>query len=66
MKKGYIKMEEVSKGITFYLLTTKYMIFQRNRNDDFVKSHEMDGTVKSSRCKAHESLGMRRTYSTPQ
>jgi hypothetical protein len=22
--------------------------------DDFVKSHEIDGTVKSSRCKAHE------------
>jgi hypothetical protein len=32
-------------------------------NDDGpVKSHKSDGTVKSSRCKARESLGMRRTY----
>ena len=29
--------------------------------DDLVKSHETDDTVKSSRCKAHESLGTRRT-----
>jgi len=27
-----------------------------------VKSHNSDGTVKSSRCKARESLGMRCTY----
>ena len=30
--------------------------------DDLVKSQKSDGTVKSSRCKARESLGMRRTY----
>jgi hypothetical protein len=30
--------------------------------DEFVKSHKLDGTIKSSRCKARESLGMRRTY----
>ncbi len=30
--------------------------------DGLVKSHKSDGTVKNSRCKAHESLGMRRTY----
>ena len=30
--------------------------------NDIVKSHEMDGTVKSTRCKARESLGMRRAY----
>jgi hypothetical protein len=30
--------------------------------DDLVKSHKGDGTVKSCRCKARESLGMRRTY----
>jgi len=29
--------------------------------DASVKSDDLDGTVKSSRCKAHESLGMRRT-----
>jgi hypothetical protein len=32
-------------------------------NDDgLVKNHKSGGTVKSSRCKARESLGMRRTY----
>jgi len=30
--------------------------------DALVKSHSLDGTVKSSRCKARKSLGMRRTY----
>jgi len=30
--------------------------------DGLVKSHKSDGTVKSSRRKARESLGMRRTY----
>jgi hypothetical protein len=30
--------------------------------DELVKSHKLDGTVKSARCKARESLGMRRTY----
>ena len=30
--------------------------------DELVKSQHLDGTVKSSRCKARESLGMRRTY----
>jgi hypothetical protein len=33
-----------------------------NKINDLVKSQKSDGTVKSSRCKAHESLGMRRTY----
>jgi len=28
------------------------------------KSHKLDGTVKNSRCKARESLEMRRTYKT--
>ena len=30
--------------------------------DELVKSHKLDGTVKGSRCKARESLGVRRTY----
>ncbi len=30
--------------------------------DELVKSHQSDDTVKSSRCKARESLRMRRTY----
>jgi hypothetical protein len=30
--------------------------------DELAKSHKLDGTVKSARCKARESLGMRRTY----
>ena len=30
--------------------------------DGLVKSHKSDGTVKSSICKARESIGMRRTY----
>jgi len=30
--------------------------------DGLLKSHKSDGTVKSFRCKARESLGMRRTY----
>jgi hypothetical protein len=30
--------------------------------DELVKSDNLDGTVKSARCKANESLGMRRTY----
>ena len=29
--------------------------------DELVKSQHLDGAVKSSRCKARESLGMRRT-----
>jgi hypothetical protein len=32
------------------------------KNDGFVKTSQGDGTVKSSRCKARESFGMRRTY----
>ena len=35
----------------------------RSINEDgLVKSRKSDGTVKSSGCKARESLGMRRTY----
>jgi len=30
--------------------------------DRFEKSHELDSTVKSSRCKARESLGVRCAY----
>ncbi len=30
--------------------------------DDLAKSQKSDGTVKSSRCKARESIEMRRTY----
>jgi hypothetical protein len=30
--------------------------------EGFIKSHKSDGTVKSSRRKARESLGMRHTY----
>jgi hypothetical protein len=32
--------------------------------DERVKSDKLDGTVKSARCKARESLGMRRTVKT--
>jgi len=35
---------------------------QRFKVDELAKSLQSDGTVKSSRCKARESLGMRRTY----
>ena len=31
-------------------------------SDELVESRNLDDTVKSSRCKARESLGMRRTY----
>ena len=31
-------------------------------DDEVVKSQTSDGTVKSSRCKARKSEGMRRTY----
>jgi len=31
-------------------------------NDEFVRSHQTDGTVKSFRYKARESLGMRCAY----
>jgi len=37
-------------------------LFDHSKTDGLVKSHKSDGTVKSSRCKARESLGMRRTY----
>jgi len=30
--------------------------------DKFIKTHKLNGTVKSARCKARESLGVRRTY----
>ena len=36
-------------------------IDDKSKFDDLVKSHESDDTVKSSKCKAHESLGTRRT-----
>jgi hypothetical protein len=32
------------------------------RIDELVKSHQLDGTVKSARCKARETLEMKRTY----
>jgi hypothetical protein len=32
--------------------------------DKFIKIHKLDGTVKSARCKARESLGLRRTVNT--
>ncbi len=35
---------------------------RRYKRDGLVRSHKSDGTAESSRCKAHESLGMRRTY----
>jgi hypothetical protein len=38
------------------------MHFFFQKFDELVKSHQLNGTVKSSRCKARESLGMRRTY----
>ncbi|OIP29031.1 MAG: hypothetical protein AUK23_11670 [Deltaproteobacteria bacterium CG2_30_43_15] len=36
--------------------------FMVNNFDEVVKSQKSDGTVKSSRCKARKSEGMRRTY----
>ena len=39
----------------------RYSDFRIFKVDDLVKSHKIDGTEKSSRCKARESLGMRRT-----
>ena len=40
-------------------VSRKYRIV---KGEGLVRSHKSDGTVKSSGCKAHESLGMRRTY----
>ena len=37
-------------------------ILSFNKFDKLVKSRQSDGTVKSARCKAYESLGMKRTY----
>jgi len=34
----------------------------KSKVDGIAKSHKSDGPVKSFRCKARESLGMRRTY----
>ena len=36
--------------------------FYTPKNDEVVKSQKSDGTVKSSRCKARKSEGMKRTY----
>ncbi len=41
-----------------------YRNFYERRIDGPVKSHKSDNTVKSFRCKARESLGMRRIYGT--
>ena len=50
---------EISEKVA--LRCSKYF-FDHSKVDGLVKSHRSDGTVKSSRCKARESLGMRRTY----
>ena len=39
-----------------------YLSLEISFIDELVKTHKLDGTVKSFRCKARESLGMRRTY----
>jgi hypothetical protein len=39
-----------------------YYICKTIKQNGLVNRHKSDGTVKSSRCKARESLGMRRTY----
>ena len=50
----------------FYALRSLFLFpffsFQSSHLNELVKSHKLDGTVKSARCKARESLGMRRTY----
>ena len=43
-------------------ISTRKKLFKKVNLDSLVRSHKSDGTVKSSRCKARESLGMRRTY----
>jgi hypothetical protein len=43
----------VFTGVTAFYETVK--------SDEFVKSRQLDGTVKSARCKARESLFMKRT-----
>jgi len=48
--------------IIFISYTITFSRSSGARNDGLVKSHKSDGTVKSSRCKACKSLGMRRTY----
>ena len=49
----------------FYHLASRcncgWIFMMELKLDNLVKSHEKDDTVKSSRCKAHESLGTRRT-----
>ncbi len=37
------------------------VFFEDAKHDELVKSHRLDDTVESSRCKAREFLGMRRT-----
>jgi hypothetical protein len=36
--------------------------FPTGRKDDLVKSHQIDGNVKSSRCKARKTYGLWLTY----
>jgi hypothetical protein len=45
-----------------FLRKFKILFSEAIKFGGLVKSHKSDGTVKSSRCKARESLGMRRTY----
>lgn len=50
------RIPEKSFSVLLNILSIKF--------DELVKSYEMDSTVKSSGCKALESLGMTRTYLT--
>jgi hypothetical protein len=45
-----------------FLRKSKILFSEAIKFDGLVKSHKSDGTVKSSRCKARESLGMRHIY----
>jgi hypothetical protein len=57
-----VTMPVLSQKIHLMAFSSLLEAIVRNNIKGLVKSHNSDGTVKSSRCKAHESLGMRRTY----
>jgi hypothetical protein len=47
----------------FVIVCIRFLVSSpETNNDELAKSHKLDGTVKSARCKARESLEMRRTY----
>jgi hypothetical protein len=52
----------VKKEQIYFLFGSSDFLVQRIKHDEVVKSSKPDGIVKSFRCKARKSDGMRRTY----